>query len=168
MPDDWEVTRRSCLEMADRGGWEYMLWTEGRSREFIERVFPWFLATYDGWVSLILFFFFGRGGLEMWTRRLLGVLVSARDSDLCSGFWAVLRILVSAQGSGMCIGFWFLLRLLGCSQDSGLCSVRILASAQDSGLQKYICRARFFGFEKWFIMLMGRIGTNILYRGQML
>ncbi|KUJ17407.1 uncharacterized protein LY89DRAFT_696850 [Mollisia scopiformis] len=47
MPEDWEEVRRGCVER--NGGWEFMLWTEIKSREFIRENYPWFLDTYDGY-----------------------------------------------------------------------------------------------------------------------
>ncbi|KAK4656697.1 hypothetical protein QC762_206540 [Podospora pseudocomata] len=47
LPGDWEGVRGGCVER--NPGWEFKLWTERTSREFIEREYPWFLRTYDGY-----------------------------------------------------------------------------------------------------------------------
>jgi len=47
MPDDWEELRHTCIDLNE--GWEYKLWTEQSSRDFIQTKYPWFLKTYDGY-----------------------------------------------------------------------------------------------------------------------
>ncbi|KAH6684272.1 nucleotide-diphospho-sugar transferase [Halenospora varia] len=47
MPADWDELRQSCITL--NPGWEYKLWTERKSREFISKNYPWFLKTYDGY-----------------------------------------------------------------------------------------------------------------------
>nr|POE52182.1 mannosyl phosphorylinositol ceramide synthase sur1 [Quercus suber] len=45
LPLDWQASRQTCLDLNQ--GWEHKLWTGRMSREFLEREYPWFLATYD-------------------------------------------------------------------------------------------------------------------------
>lgn len=47
MPEDWDKVRSTCLER--NVGWEYRLWTDVSSREFIRDEYPWFLNTYNGY-----------------------------------------------------------------------------------------------------------------------
>ncbi|PHH69006.1 hypothetical protein CDD82_133 [Ophiocordyceps australis] len=46
LPADWEETRQTCVQL--HPDWKYELWTEQRSRRFIETEYSWFLGTYDG------------------------------------------------------------------------------------------------------------------------
>ncbi|KAG8422311.1 hypothetical protein J3459_010465 [Metarhizium acridum] len=46
MPSTWDVARQSCISL--HKDWEYKLWTEKPSRDFIQKEYPWFLRTYDG------------------------------------------------------------------------------------------------------------------------
>lgn len=48
LPDDWTRVRQTCID--HNPGWEYKLWTEKASRDFIELEYPWFLKTYDRYV----------------------------------------------------------------------------------------------------------------------
>ncbi|RDL34970.1 uncharacterized protein BP5553_06901 [Venustampulla echinocandica] len=47
IPSDWDDLRQSCIDLNPT--WEYKLWTEKTSREFIATHYPWFLTTYDGY-----------------------------------------------------------------------------------------------------------------------
>ncbi|KAK4159034.1 nucleotide-diphospho-sugar transferase [Cladorrhinum sp. PSN259] len=47
LPDDWFENRNNCIEL--NPDFEFMLWTEKKSRDFIEAEYPWFLRTYDGY-----------------------------------------------------------------------------------------------------------------------
>ncbi|KAK3328267.1 nucleotide-diphospho-sugar transferase [Cercophora scortea] len=47
LPSDWEKVRQTCVK--SNPGWEYKLWTERTSREFIETEYAWFLHTYDNY-----------------------------------------------------------------------------------------------------------------------
>ncbi|KAK2075115.1 hypothetical protein P8C59_009267 [Phyllachora maydis] len=47
LPSDWEDVRQTCLSL--NPGWDYKLWTEPASREFLSREYPTFLKTYDGY-----------------------------------------------------------------------------------------------------------------------
>ncbi|KAH8658072.1 putative mannosyl phosphorylinositol ceramide synthase CSH1 [Xylariales sp. PMI_506] len=47
IPTVWNETRIPCMQM--NPGWEFKLWYEKESREFIEKEYPWFLSTYDGY-----------------------------------------------------------------------------------------------------------------------
>ncbi|KAK3997538.1 nucleotide-diphospho-sugar transferase [Cladorrhinum sp. PSN332] len=47
VPDDWSDNRRNCMDL--NPDFEFMLWTENKSRDFIEAEYPWFLRTYDGY-----------------------------------------------------------------------------------------------------------------------
>ncbi|CZT48347.1 related to SUR1 protein [Rhynchosporium secalis] len=51
LPSDWEVVSGTCKGRAKgwSGEWEYMLWTESTSRQFIQDEYPWMLKTYDGY-----------------------------------------------------------------------------------------------------------------------
>ncbi|KAK0619738.1 nucleotide-diphospho-sugar transferase [Immersiella caudata] len=45
LPSDWDHVRKTCTDA--NPDWEYKLWSEKSSRDFIERHYPWFLRTYD-------------------------------------------------------------------------------------------------------------------------
>ncbi|MCJ1472476.1 hypothetical protein MMC13_001124 [Lambiella insularis] len=47
MPEDWQTLRQTCIKLNE--DWEYKLWTDESSREFIATYYPWFLSTYDGY-----------------------------------------------------------------------------------------------------------------------
>ncbi|KAG4428941.1 hypothetical protein IFR05_015574 [Cadophora sp. M221] len=47
LPTDWTVVSGTCKALNE--GWEYMLWTESTSRQFIKDEYPWMLSTYDGY-----------------------------------------------------------------------------------------------------------------------
>lgn len=50
IPAHWEVARQSCLALhTEEDGWEYKLWTDRKSRDFISQEFPWFLETFDNY-----------------------------------------------------------------------------------------------------------------------
>jgi len=45
IPEVWQEAQKSCLDLHQ--GYEYKLWTNAKSRDFIEKEYPWFLETYD-------------------------------------------------------------------------------------------------------------------------
>ncbi|KAM6495793.1 glycosyltransferase family 32 protein [Amanita muscaria] len=45
LPDKWEGVSQACRDMMP--DYEYMLWTDAKSRDFIARHYPWFLDTFD-------------------------------------------------------------------------------------------------------------------------
>ncbi|KAK3374121.1 nucleotide-diphospho-sugar transferase [Lasiosphaeria ovina] len=47
LPDDWDKVRQTCIKA--NPDFNYTLWTEKSSRDFIEREYAWFLHTYDGY-----------------------------------------------------------------------------------------------------------------------
>lgn len=47
LPDRWRIVAQGCKDLMP--DYEYMLWTDASSREFIETHYPWFLETYDGY-----------------------------------------------------------------------------------------------------------------------
>ncbi|CAG8962161.1 hypothetical protein HYFRA_00005208 [Hymenoscyphus fraxineus] len=47
LPADWEKLRGTCKAL--NPGWEFRLWTEKTSREFLALNYSWFLKTYDGY-----------------------------------------------------------------------------------------------------------------------
>ncbi|KAK0617777.1 hypothetical protein B0T17DRAFT_495739 [Bombardia bombarda] len=47
MPSDWDAERQSCI--INNPDFEYHLWSERKSREFIATNYDWFLPTYDGY-----------------------------------------------------------------------------------------------------------------------
>ncbi|KAL2017365.1 hypothetical protein VTK56DRAFT_2288 [Thermocarpiscus australiensis] len=47
LPPDWDALRRNCINL--NPDFEFKLWTENTSREFIEAEYPWFLRTYDSY-----------------------------------------------------------------------------------------------------------------------
>lgn len=47
IPTKWLDAQRSCQEL--HSDYEYKLWTNEKSREFIETEYPWFLETYDNY-----------------------------------------------------------------------------------------------------------------------
>ncbi|KAK4057608.1 hypothetical protein OIO90_001254 [Microbotryomycetes sp. JL221] len=47
LPDRWKQVRQTCIDL--HPDYEYMLWSDDSSREFIAREYPWFLATFDGY-----------------------------------------------------------------------------------------------------------------------
>ncbi|KAJ9157275.1 Glycosyltransferase, DXD sugar-binding motif protein [Pleurostoma richardsiae] len=50
IPAQWQLARHSCLELhTPEDGWEYKLWTDKLSREFVAAEYPWFLAAFDGY-----------------------------------------------------------------------------------------------------------------------
>ncbi|EXU99986.1 glycosyl transferase sugar-binding region (DXD) protein [Metarhizium robertsii] len=46
IPATWDAARQSCISL--HKDWEYKLWTEKPSRDFIKKEYPWFLRAYDG------------------------------------------------------------------------------------------------------------------------
>ncbi|SPQ21514.1 e3fbb43a-4594-4298-85b5-bceb5e26b472 [Thermothielavioides terrestris] len=47
LPPHWAETRKHCMEL--NPDFEFKLWTDNNSREFIETEYAWFLRTYDGY-----------------------------------------------------------------------------------------------------------------------
>ncbi|KAK4230420.1 nucleotide-diphospho-sugar transferase [Podospora fimiseda] len=47
LPEDWAKIRGNCMDL--NPDFEFMIWTEQKSRDFIETEYPWFLQTYDGY-----------------------------------------------------------------------------------------------------------------------
>ncbi|KIM94309.1 hypothetical protein OIDMADRAFT_71161, partial [Oidiodendron maius Zn] len=47
LPSDWDDLRQTCISLNE--DWEYMLWTEEKSRDFLEANYPHFIKTYDGY-----------------------------------------------------------------------------------------------------------------------
>ncbi|KAM0750686.1 hypothetical protein T439DRAFT_356437 [Meredithblackwellia eburnea MCA 4105] len=47
IPDRWAKVRQGCQAL--HPDYEYILWTDASSREFIAEQYPWFLATFDGY-----------------------------------------------------------------------------------------------------------------------
>ncbi|KAL2163009.1 hypothetical protein VTH06DRAFT_6845 [Thermothelomyces fergusii] len=47
LPADMAAMRQTCIDT--NPDFEFKLWTEKESRKFIEREYPWFLKTYDGY-----------------------------------------------------------------------------------------------------------------------
>ncbi|KAJ7068386.1 nucleotide-diphospho-sugar transferase [Mycena amicta] len=52
LPDQYKGISQACREMMP--DYEYMLWTDESSREFIARHYPWFLNTFDDYSYAIL------------------------------------------------------------------------------------------------------------------
>ncbi|KAL2126465.1 hypothetical protein VTI74DRAFT_852 [Chaetomium olivicolor] len=47
LPADWVAVRQNCMDL--NPSFEFKLWTEEASRDFIEKEYAWFLRTYDGY-----------------------------------------------------------------------------------------------------------------------
>jgi len=47
IPAHWKPAQQSCLDLHE--DYEYMLWTDEKSREFIATEYPWFLDAFDGY-----------------------------------------------------------------------------------------------------------------------
>ncbi|KAF2404416.1 mannosyl phosphorylinositol ceramide synthase SUR1 [Trichodelitschia bisporula] len=47
IPERWKEAQRSCLDLHE--DYEYKLWTDKSSREFISQEYPWFLETFDSY-----------------------------------------------------------------------------------------------------------------------
>jgi len=47
IPAQWKAGQQSCLDL--HADYEYKLWTDEKSREFISAEYPWFLATFDSY-----------------------------------------------------------------------------------------------------------------------
>ncbi|KAJ5770680.1 uncharacterized protein N7511_002731 [Penicillium nucicola] len=47
IPQVWVEAQQSCIDL--HPDYEYMLWTDENSREFIAAEYPWFLETFDGY-----------------------------------------------------------------------------------------------------------------------
>ncbi|KAJ7781118.1 glycosyltransferase family 32 protein [Mycena metata] len=52
LPEKWKSISQECRDMMP--DYEYMLWTDDSSREFIARHYPWFLNTFDDYSYAIL------------------------------------------------------------------------------------------------------------------
>ncbi|KAL9112730.1 MAG: hypothetical protein Q9227_003033 [Pyrenula ochraceoflavens] len=47
IPGHWKVAQQSCIDL--HSDYEYKLWTDEKSREFIAAEYPWFLDTFDNY-----------------------------------------------------------------------------------------------------------------------
>ncbi|KAL1867971.1 CSG1/SUR1-like protein [Paecilomyces lecythidis] len=47
IPEVWADAQQSCIDL--HPDYEYMLWTDEKSRDFIAAEYPWFLKTFDGY-----------------------------------------------------------------------------------------------------------------------
>ena len=47
IPVAWREAQKSCIDL--HPDYEYILWTDSKSRDFIAQEYPWFLATFDGY-----------------------------------------------------------------------------------------------------------------------
>lgn len=47
IPEKWKAGQQSCIEL--HKDYEYKLWTDAKSREFIMNEYPWFLETFDSY-----------------------------------------------------------------------------------------------------------------------
>mgnify|MGYP002758846689 FL=1 len=47
LPPQWAEVREGCARLMP--DYEYMLWTDAISRQFIEKEYPWFLPTFDAY-----------------------------------------------------------------------------------------------------------------------
>ncbi|KAF2128344.1 glycosyltransferase family 32 protein [Dothidotthia symphoricarpi CBS 119687] len=47
IPDHWKGPQQTCIDL--HPDYEYKLWTDKKSREFIATEYPWFLETFDGY-----------------------------------------------------------------------------------------------------------------------
>ncbi|KAJ9627134.1 CSG1/SUR1-like protein [Taxawa tesnikishii (nom. ined.)] len=48
IPPVWQEAQASCLEL-HKDDWEYKLWTDAKSRDFIAAEYPWFLETFENY-----------------------------------------------------------------------------------------------------------------------
>lgn len=49
IPEVWQAAQESCLALHPAPEWEYMLWTDAASEDFIAQDYPWFLDTFRGY-----------------------------------------------------------------------------------------------------------------------
>ncbi|KAF4547969.1 Mannosyl phosphorylinositol ceramide synthase CSH1-like protein [Elsinoe fawcettii] len=50
IPPIWQEAQQSCIDLhTEEEGWEYKLWTDAKSRDFIAAEYPWFLETFDNY-----------------------------------------------------------------------------------------------------------------------
>lgn len=50
IPDKWQEPYQQCQDLNNQtNGWQYMLWTDEKARDFIAQQYPWFLDTFDGY-----------------------------------------------------------------------------------------------------------------------
>jgi inositol phosphorylceramide mannosyltransferase catalytic subunit len=47
IPAHWRKAQQSCIDL--HPDYEYKLWTDAKSRDFIQAEYPWFLDTFDGY-----------------------------------------------------------------------------------------------------------------------
>ncbi|KEF61679.1 uncharacterized protein A1O9_03247 [Exophiala aquamarina CBS 119918] len=47
IPERWQAAQQSCLDL--HPDYEYMMWTDAKSADFIEKEYPWFLPTFVGY-----------------------------------------------------------------------------------------------------------------------
>ncbi|GAB7343720.1 hypothetical protein MBLNU457_1700t1 [Dothideomycetes sp. NU457] len=50
IPLVWQDAQKSCIDLhSPEDGWEYKLWTDEMSKDFIAAEYPWFLETFEGY-----------------------------------------------------------------------------------------------------------------------
>jgi len=50
IPEVWQEAQKSCIDLhRPEDGWEYKLWTDAMSKDFIAAEYPWFLETFEGY-----------------------------------------------------------------------------------------------------------------------
>jgi len=50
IPLVWQEAQQSCIDLhTPEDGWEYKLWTDAMSKDFIAAEYPWFLETFEGY-----------------------------------------------------------------------------------------------------------------------
>lgn len=47
IPTQWQAAQQSCIDL--HPDYEYMLWTDAKSHDFIRREYPWFLETFENY-----------------------------------------------------------------------------------------------------------------------
>lgn len=47
IPARWQAAQKSCIDL--HPDYEYMMWTDAKSHEFIAKEYPWFLSTFEGY-----------------------------------------------------------------------------------------------------------------------
>merc|ERR1711964_783071 len=47
IPERWQAGQQSCIDL--HGDYEYILWTDAKSRDFIATEYPWALANFDSY-----------------------------------------------------------------------------------------------------------------------
>jgi len=49
IPEVWQEAQQSCLDLHQAPEWEYKLWTDAASMDFIRDEYPWFYDTFKGY-----------------------------------------------------------------------------------------------------------------------